>query len=81
MAAGSRRMMHGAARVFRAYYRSRHGINDATVGASRGQVEPALDCIEREIGFFGHLVDDHFTVADLTAAERRYRGRSAEIAA
>jgi glutathione S-transferase len=62
------RVMRAGAPVFRAFYRARHAINDATITASRGQVAAALDRLEREIGPAGYLVGDRFTVADLTAA-------------
>ncbi len=68
MAPSNRRMMHGATRVFRAYYRSRHTINDDTIAASRGQVAAAMDRIEAELGPSGYLAGDRFSVADLTAA-------------
>jgi glutathione S-transferase len=68
MAPGNRRMMYAASRVFRAYYRSRHAINDATIAASRGRIAAALDRIDAAIGPAGYLVGDRFSVADLTAA-------------
>jgi glutathione S-transferase len=68
MSSGSLRMMTAATRAFRAYYRHRHAINDASIAASRGRVEAALARIERERQPSGYLVGDGFTVADLTAA-------------
>jgi glutathione S-transferase len=48
----------------------RHGmqIDDAGVADSRAKVAAALDHLERVRGGRVHLVGDHFTVADLTAA-------------
>jgi len=68
MPPGSARMMQSIAPVFRAFYRARHDINEATVAAGRTKVAVALDRIEAELGPSGYLVGDHFTVADLTAA-------------
>lgn len=68
MTAGSRRAMQAATGAFRAFYRSRHAINGATIAASRGQVAAALDRIEATLGPSGHLVGASFSVADLTAA-------------
>jgi glutathione S-transferase len=68
MAPANARIMRVAGPLFRAFYRSRHAINDATIAASRGQIAAALDLIEREIGPSGYLVGDRFSVADLTAA-------------
>jgi glutathione S-transferase len=68
MAPGNASMMRVAGPVFRAFYRSRHAINAATIAASRGQIAAALDRIEREVQPSGYLVGDRFSVADLTAA-------------
>jgi glutathione S-transferase len=55
-------------RIFPAYYRFRHKINDANLEADRATVNAALDRIERERQGRAYLVGDAFTVADLTAA-------------
>lgn len=68
MAVPAAGLLRVAAPAFRAYYRHRHAINDATIAASRGHVATALDRIERELGGREYLVGDRFTVADLTAA-------------
>jgi glutathione S-transferase len=68
MPRGSVRMMQTGTRLFRAFYRARHAINDATIAVSRAKVMAALDRIEAELGPSGYLVGDHFTVADLTGA-------------
>jgi glutathione S-transferase len=68
MAPANASMMRAVVPVFRAFYRSRHAINDATIAASRGQIAAGLDRIERELQPSGYLVGDRFSVADLTAA-------------
>jgi glutathione S-transferase len=68
MAATNARVMRAAVPVFRAFYRFRHAINDATIAASRGQIAAGLDRIERELQPSGYLVGERFSVADLTAA-------------
>jgi glutathione S-transferase len=62
------RMLRPLVRVFPAFYRFRHNIDDAKLEADRATVQAALDRIERERQGRGYLVDDAFTVADLTAA-------------
>lgn len=61
-------LIRAVAPIFRAYYRARHHIDDAAIAASRGKIDAALDRIERELGPSGYLVEERFTVADLTAA-------------
>jgi glutathione S-transferase len=60
--------MRAIAPAMRSFYRARHGINDATIAASRGKILAGLDRIEAEVGPSGYLVGDGFSVADLTAA-------------
>ncbi len=55
-------------RIFPAFYRFRHKINDAQLEADRATVNAALDRIEEERQGRAYLVGDAFTVADLTAA-------------
>jgi len=55
-------------RIFPAFYRYRHKMNDAQLDADRAAVNAALDRIEQERQGRAYLVDDTFTVADLTAA-------------
>ena len=55
-------------RIFPAYYRFRHKIRDAKLGADRATVNAVLDRIEQERQGRAHLVGNAFTVADLTAA-------------
>ena len=54
--------------VFPAYYRFRHKIRDAEVAGDRATVLAALDRIEQTRQGRRYLVDDAFSVADLTAA-------------
>jgi glutathione S-transferase len=68
MPAGHERTILIASRVFRAFYRSRHDINDATIAASRGKIAAAHDRVEAELSPAGCLAGDRFTVAALTAA-------------
>jgi glutathione S-transferase len=55
-------------RIFPAFYRFRHKIDDAKLEADRATVTAALDRIEQERQGRAYLVGDAFTVADLTAA-------------
>jgi glutathione S-transferase len=55
-------------RVFPAFYRFRHRINEKHLDSDRAAVAAALDRIEAERQPSGYLVGDSFTVADLTAA-------------
>jgi glutathione S-transferase len=55
-------------RIFPAYYRFRHKIRDAKLEADRATVNAALDRIEQERQGRPYLIDDAFTIADLTAA-------------
>jgi glutathione S-transferase len=62
------RMLRPLVRIFPAFYRFRHRIDDAKLETDRATVQAALDRIERERAGRDHLVGDAFTVADLTAA-------------
>jgi len=62
------RMLRPLVRIFPAFYRFRHGIDDAKLETDRTTVQAALDRIEREREGRAYLVGDTFTVADLTAA-------------
>ena len=55
-------------RIFPAFYRFRHKISDAKIETDRATVNAALDRIEQERQGRAYLVEDAFTVADLTAA-------------
>ena len=55
-------------RIFPAFYRFRHKINDARLEADRATVSAALGRIEQERQGRAYPVGDAFTVADLTAA-------------
>jgi glutathione S-transferase len=68
MGAGARRMMRAIFPGFRAFYRMRHGMNDAAVAAAPGIVRAAFDRVAAEVGPSGYLAGDRFSVADLTAA-------------
>lgn len=54
--------------LFPAYYRFRHKMRDAQIAGDRATVLAALDRIERTRQGRRYLVDDAFSVADLTAA-------------
>jgi glutathione S-transferase len=54
--------------AFRRFYFFRHKIDAARVQAYRDTVLGALDRLQRELGGRDYLVDDAFSVADLTAA-------------
>src|SRR6266478_375943 len=54
--------------AFRAFYKLRHGIDDAAIAAAPARMRAGLDRIVAELGPSGHLVGDAFSVADLTAA-------------
>jgi len=62
------RMLRPLVRIFPAFYRFRHGIDDAKLETDRATVRAALDRIDRERQGRAYLVGDAFTVADLTAA-------------
>jgi glutathione S-transferase len=62
------RMLRPLRRIFPAYYRFRHDIEDANLESDRATVNAALDRIEQERQGRMYLVGDAFTVADLTAA-------------
>src|SRR5262249_11446904 len=55
-------------RIFPAFYRFRHRIDDAHLEADRSTVATMLGRIEEERAGRAHLVGDAFSVADLTAA-------------
>ena len=54
--------------AFRAFYRFRHGIDDAATAAAPTIVRAAFDRVAAEIGPDGYLAGERFSVADLTAA-------------
>jgi glutathione S-transferase len=62
------RKLRPLVRIFPAFYRFRHKINDANLEADRATVNAALVRIEQERRGRAYLVGDAFTVADLTAA-------------
>ena len=62
------RMLRPFVGIFPTFYRFRHGISDARLESDRATVGAALDRIEQERQGRAYLVDDAFTVADLTAA-------------
>ena len=62
------RMLRPLVRIFPAFYRFRHNIDDAKLETDRATVQAALDRIERELEGRAYLVGDAFTIADLTAA-------------
>src|SRR5262249_31841884 len=62
------RMLRPLVRIFPAFYRFRHRIDDAKLETDRATVQASLDRIERERDGRAYLVGDAFTVADLTAA-------------
>jgi len=68
MGAGARRAVRAVLPAFRAFYKLRHGIDDAAIAAAPARVRAGLDRIVAELGPSGHLVGDAFNVADLTAA-------------
>ena len=68
MGAGARRAVRAVLPAFRAFYKLRHGIDDAAIAAAPARVRAGLDRIVAELGPSGHLVGDAFSVADLTAA-------------
>src|SRR5215470_1910073 len=55
-------------RIFPSIYRFRHGISESNLERDRAVVAAALDRIEHERQGRAYLVDEVFTVADLTAA-------------
>lgn len=65
---GTQRAVRAMFPIFSVFYKFRHRINPATVGAAPAKVRAALDRIEAELQPSGYLVGDCFTVADLTAA-------------
>jgi glutathione S-transferase len=62
------RMLRPLVRIFPAFYRFRHNIDDAKLETDRATVQAALDRVEREREGRPYLVGDAFTIADLTAA-------------
>src|SRR5438874_2069718 len=68
MGAGARRAVRAVLPAFRAFYKLRHGIDDAAIAVAPARVRAGLDRIAAELGPSGHLVGDAFSVADLTAA-------------
>ncbi len=68
MGAGARRAVRAVLPAFRAFYKLRHGIDDAAIAAAPARMRAGLDRIVAELGPSGHLVGDAFSVADLTAA-------------
>ena len=64
----TKRALRAVFPTFSAFYRFRHEINAATVSAAPAKVRAALDRIQAELQPSGYLVDDGFSVADLTAA-------------
>jgi glutathione S-transferase len=65
---GARRLFRIGFPLMQAFYRLRHGIDDASAEEGRRKVRVALDRIEAELLPSGYLVGDRFSVADLTAA-------------
>ena len=68
MGPGARRAVRAVLPAFRAFYKLRHGIDDAAIAAAPARLRAGLDRIVAELGPSGHLVGDAFSVADLTAA-------------
>ena len=68
MGPGARRAVRAVLPAFRAFYKLRHGIDDAAIAVAPARVRAGLDRIAAELGPSGHLVGDAFSVADLTAA-------------
>src|SRR5438552_7493246 len=68
MGAGAQRAVHAVLPAFRAFYKLRHGIDDAAIAAAPARVRVGLDRIVAEVGPSGYLVGDAFSVAVLTAA-------------
>jgi glutathione S-transferase len=66
--ASVKRVMRAIAPVASRMLRLRYGINAEAAKVARDKTAAAFDRIEAEIGPSGYLVDDRFTVADLTAA-------------
>jgi len=68
MPAGVNRTLRRALPAFRWFYFHRHRIEPGRTEAYRQTILAALDRLERERGGRDYLVDDAFSVADLTAA-------------
>lgn len=68
MPEAAHQMLSRFLRVFPAFYRFRHAIDDANLENDRATVRAALDRIEAERRGREYLVGDAFSVADLTAA-------------
>jgi glutathione S-transferase len=62
------RMIRPALPLFQRFYFYRHRIDATRIESYRKTVLDALDRLERERGGRDYLVDDEFSVADLTAA-------------
>jgi glutathione S-transferase len=68
MPPSANKMIRRALPAFRKFYFYRHHIDATRVDVYRRTVLDALDRVERERGGCEYLVDDAFSVADLTAA-------------
>ena len=68
MPAGANKMIRRALPAFRKFYFYRHHIDAARIEGYRRTILDALDRLQRERGGRDYLVDDAFSVADLTAA-------------
>ena len=62
------RLARAGARLMRAVYRARHGINPASEAEAPAKVEAGLVKIEQNLGSKGYLAGESFSVADLSAA-------------
>ena len=70
--AASRALMRAGFPILRLAMRRRFEIDANAAATSRTKMVTAMDRLEREISPSGYLVDDSFTVADLTAAALFY---------
>jgi len=68
MPAGANQMIRRVLPAFRRFYFYRHRIDATRIEGYRRTVLDAIDRLERELGGRDYLVDDAFSVADLTAA-------------
>src|SRR2546429_434511 len=67
MGAGARRAVRAVLPAFRAFYKLRHGIDDAAIPVAPARVRAGLDPIAAELGPSGPLLGDAFSLAGLTA--------------
>ena len=62
------RFLRATAPIAKRFVRMDYDVSDATAAQARADVVAAMDKLESELQPSGYLVDDGFTVADLTAA-------------